>query len=60
MLETLIEELKKHDTKEVCYKSGISQATLLNIISGRNTNPTIKVVQALQDFVEAKNNELSK
>lgn len=54
MLAELVAELKKYDRAEIAYKSGVSLATLNNIMSGANTNPTIKTVSMLQEFVERK------
>ena len=59
LLTELLTELKKYDSKEICFKSGVSFSTLNNLLSGRNTNPTIDVVEKLQNFLEEKENELS-
>ena len=59
LLAELVTELKKYDSKEICFKSGVSFSTLNNLLSGRNTNPTIEVVEKLQNFLEEKENELS-
>lgn len=52
MLEKLILDLKKFKRVDICYKSGVSIATLNSIMSGANDNPTIKTVQSLQDFIK--------
>lgn len=57
MLEKLIQDLNKHNPDEVVYKSGVSRQTLNNIMKGRNTNPTIKTVAALQRFIDSKEQE---
>lgn len=58
MLENLITRLKKHPRDEVSYKSGVSRGTLDRLLSGENTNPTIKTVGKLNDYLEKKENEL--
>lgn len=57
MLDELIAELKKYDRAEIAYKSGVSLSTLNNIMSGFSTNPTIKTVQMLRDFLDSKKGE---
>lgn len=59
MLKELIDEIRKYQREEVAYKTGISIGTLNSLLCGRNTNPTIKTVIALQKFLEEKNHELS-
>lgn len=59
MLEDLITRLKKYPRDEVSYKSGVSRGTLDRLLSGENTNPTIKTVGKLNDYLEKKENELS-
>ena len=59
MIEDMIVNLKKYDVAEISYKTGVSIATVSNIIAKRNINPTISVVQKLQDFLEEKDSELS-
>lgn len=54
MLKELIARLKKQDVAEVAFKSGVSIATIHNITSGRNDNPTIKIVEKLQNFLDEK------
>lgn len=46
------------NTAEICYKTGLSIATVDAIKSGRNTNPTTKTVTAIADFLEMKKDEL--
>ena len=58
-LTELLTELKKYDSKEICYKTGVSPSSLANLLSGRNTNPTVGLVAKLQDFIQEKENELS-
>lgn len=59
MLEELAAELKKYRTEEVAYKTGLSSPTISKIVNGKNTNPTLDTLTALQNFLEGKNNELS-
>ena len=54
MLSELIETLKKYDRAEIAYKSGVSIGTINALLSGANTNPNLKTLTALQDFVEKK------
>lgn len=57
MLKTLIEQLRKYNRTEIAYKAGVSPNTLALIMSGKNDNPTLKTVEALQKFVKEKENE---
>ena len=57
MLSELIEKLRKYRRSEIAEKSGVSIYTLNTIMSGANDNPTIKTVEALQRFVEEKEQE---
>jgi len=59
MLEKLIADLRKYDPAEISYKSGVSLSTVNALRSGSQKNPTIKTVEALQKFVEEKQDELS-
>lgn len=60
MLEELINDLRGYDRVEVSYKSGVSIQTLNAIMSGANTNPTIRTVEALRSFIYAKRREESR
>lgn len=57
MLDDLLEKLKKYRREEVAYKAGISLGTLNSLLCGRNTNPTLNVVMALQAFLDEKEKE---
>ena len=59
MLEELIAELRKHDRAEISYKSGVSLGTINHLLSGAARNPKLSTVQALQKFLEDKNQEAS-
>ena len=58
-MQQLIDTLSKMDKAEICYKTGLSMSTVLNILSGRNDNPGIKTIEKLKNFVKEKENELS-
>ena len=60
MLEELIEKLKAYSREEVCYKAGISIGVLNKLMCGSNDNPTLKTITKLQNFIEEKENELSR
>ena len=57
MLSELVEKLRKYSRAEIVERSGVSLGTLNVIMSGANDNPTIKTVEALQRFVETKEQE---
>lgn len=57
MLSELVEKLRKYSRAEIVDRSGVSLGTLNVIMSGANDNPTIKTVEALQRFVEEKEQE---
>ena len=57
MLEELIAELRKHDRAEISYKSGVSLGTINHLLSGAARDPKLSTVQALQKFLEEKNQE---
>ena len=57
MLTELIESLRKYRRAEIVEKTGVSLGTLNVLMSGANDNPTIKTVEALQRFVETKEQE---
>lgn len=57
MLSELVEKLRKYSRAEIVERSGVSLGTLNVIMSGANDNPTIKTVEALQRFVEEKEQE---
>lgn len=52
MLKKLVEDLRGYRREVICAETGISFATLSQIMSGANTNPTIKTFEKLQKFVE--------
>lgn len=52
-------KLRQHDTAEASYKTGVSLSTIEAIKSGRNKNPTTKIVNKISLFLESKSNELS-
>ena len=57
MLEELIAELRKHDRAEIAYKSGVSLGTINRLLSGASRDPKLSTVQALQKFLEEKQQE---
>ena len=60
MLQELIAELRKHDRAEIAFKSGVSIGTINTLISGANKDPKLSTVQALQAFIETKQQEQGK
>lgn len=59
MLDELVAELRKHDRAEIAFKSGVSIGTINALMCGANKNPQLSTVEALQKFLEEKQNELS-
>lgn len=51
--------LQQQDTAEASYKTGVSISTIDAIKSGRNKNPTTKIVNKINAFLERKENESS-
>ena len=58
-MEQLRHKLQQQDTAEASYKTGVSISTIDAIKSGRNKNPTTKIVNKINAFLERKENELS-
>lgn len=58
-MEQLRHKLQQHDTAEASYKTGVSISTIDAIKSGRNKNPTTKIVNKINAFLERKENESS-
>lgn len=59
MLDELVAELRKHDRAEIAFKSGVSISTINGLMCGANKNPKLDTIEALQKFLEEKQNELS-
>lgn len=57
MLKELLEELRRHNRAEISYKSGVSLGTLNHLLSGAARDPKLSTVQALQKFLEDKEQE---
>lgn len=58
-MEQLRHKLQQQDTAEASYKTGVSISTIDAIKSGRNKNPTTKIVNKINAFLERKENESS-
>lgn len=56
-MEQLRHKLQQQDTAEASYKTGVSISTIDAIKSGRNKNPTTKIVNKINAFLERKENE---
>ena len=52
MLNPIIEQLKTHNLMRVSLATGISLVTLQNLVAGRNTNPTWRTIEALDNFLK--------
>ena len=57
MLKELISELRRYDRAEISYKSGVSLGTINHLLSGAARDPKLSTVQALQKFLESKEQE---
>ena len=58
-LDDLRKQLQPQSTAEASYKTGVSISTIDAIKSGRNKNPTTKIVNKINAFLERKENESS-
>ena len=52
MLQKIIEQLKTRNLMRVSLETGVSLVTLQNLVAGRNTNPTWRTVEALDNFLK--------
>ena len=52
MLQKIIEQLKTHNLMRVSLETGVSLVTLQNLVAGRNTNPTWRTIEALDNFLK--------
>ena len=59
MLNPIIEQLKTHNLMRVSLATGISLVTLQNLVAGRNTNPTWRTIEALDNFLKEQGHEHS-
>lgn len=57
MLQKIIEQLKTHNLMRVSLETGVSLVTLQNLVAGRNTNPTWRTIEALDNFLKEQKNE---
>ena len=56
-LETIRSLLQDRRPNAVSEATGLSYGTIKAIRDGENTNPTLNVMQALSDYLEAKPND---
>ena len=56
MLQKIIEQLKTRNLMRVSLESGVSLVTLQNLVAGRNTNPTWRTIDALDNFLKKEHN----
>lgn len=52
MLQKIIEQLKTRNLMRVSLETGVSLVTLQNLVAGRNTNPTWRTIEALDNFLK--------
>lgn len=57
MLQKIIEQLKTRNLMRVSLESGVSLVTLQNLVAGRNTNPTWRTLEALDNFLKEHSHE---
>ena len=60
MLQKIIEQLKTRNLMRVSLETGISLVTLQNLVAGRNTNPTWRTIEALDNFLKEHGHEHSR
>lgn len=60
MLNKLVEDLRPYSRTDIAYESGVSIATVNGIMSGKNKNPTLLVLDALRQFADKKKKEEQK
>ena len=51
-LEQIKEKLQDRKLMVVSEKTGVHYNTLKNILDGKNTNPTIRVIEAISNYLE--------
>lgn len=52
MLDELLAAMRRHDRVDMAYKSGVSIHTINRLMSGADSNPTIKTVEALRKYCD--------
>ena len=52
MLQKIIEQLKTRNLMRVSLETGVSLVTLQNLVASRNTNPTWRTIEALDNFLK--------
>lgn len=51
MLDELVESLRNYKRKDIAEKTGLSICTVNFIMSGRNKNPRLDTILALQEYI---------
>ena len=59
MLQKIIDQLKTRNLMRVSLETGVSLVTLQNLVAGRNTNPTWRTIEALDNFLKEHSHEHS-
>lgn len=54
MLDEFVEQLRQYRAEEIAAATGYSFSSVSALLSGRNRNPTLKFIEALQRFLESK------
>lgn len=52
MLDELLAAMRRYDRVDMAYKSGVSIHTINRLMSGADSNPTIKTVEALRKYCD--------
>lgn len=55
-IEEIVEELKDRRLYRVASVTGLSYQTLRNIVTGKNRNPTMDTVNALEAYLKKEQN----
>lgn len=51
-LDEIVKRLKDRRIDMVCEKTGLSRPTVHSVRTGKNTNPSLKTMQALSDYLQ--------
>lgn len=54
-LKQIEKKLFDRNLKEVSRQTGLNYGTIFNVATGKNKNPTYKILKALSDYLEGKN-----
>lgn len=52
MLDELLAAMRRYDRVNMAYKNGMSIHTINRLMSGADSNPTIKTVEALRKYCD--------